>query len=144
MTETRNMKRPMSPRRKRYTTGIILALLVGAVIGAVMQLGEPNNGTSGLVLLDDTPLTPGFATGAAILWTVGLAVCLVIYHRSVDDHEEHAYLWAGLAAWYTFTLSAPTWWVLHRASLAPAPDVMLLFVGALAVNVAVWLWLKYR
>jgi len=141
MTETRNMKRPMSPRRKRYAAGIGLALVVGAVLGAVMQRGETGDG---LTIFSNAPLTPGFAAGAAILWVVGMIVSLTMYHRAVDDHEERAYLWAGLAAWYTFTLSAPTWWVLHRASLAPAPDAMLLFAGALAVNLIVWLWLKYR
>ena len=141
MTETRNMKRPMSPRRKRYAMGLGLALVVGAVLGAVMQRGETGDA---MTIFSNAPLTPGFAMGAAFLWVVGMVVSLAIYHRSVDDHEERAYLWAGLAAWYTFTLSAPTWWVLHRASLAPAPDLMLLFAGALVVNLIVWLWLKYR
>ncbi|MGH6633774.1 hypothetical protein [Sphingopyxis sp.] len=144
MTETRNMKRPMSPRRKRYWTALGLAGAFGGVLGAWMQSAQSDGTTIGLALLSNSALPVNFAIGASIAWIVGMAVSLILYHRSVDDHEERAYLWAGTAAWYALTLAAPTWWVLHRASLAPAPDVMLLFLGALAVNAIVWLWLKYR
>lgn len=140
----KSTKRPMSPRRKRYLTALGLAGLFGGILGAWMQIAQSGASPTDLAMLSNSPLTPNFAIGASVIWIVGMIVSLVLYHRSVDDHEERAYLWAGTAAWYTFTLAAPTWWVLHRASLAPAPDVMLLLVGALAVNLVVWLWLKYR
>ena len=137
-------KRPMSPRRKRYWTALGLAGAFGGVLGAWMQMTQTDGATIELALLSNSALPANFAIGSSIVWVVGMAISLILYHRSVDDHEERAYLWAGTAAWYTLTLAAPTWWVLHRASLAPAPDVMLLFLGALAVNATVWLWLKYR
>lgn len=144
MTETRNMKRPMSPRRKRYWTALGLAGAFGGVLGVWMQSAQSDGATIGLALLSNSALPASFAIGASVVWIVGMAISLILYHRSVDDHEERAYLWAGTAAWYTLTLTAPTWWVLHRAGLVLAPDVMLLFLGALAVNAIVWLWLKYR
>ena len=144
MTETRNIKRPMSPRRKRYWTALGLACAFGGILGAWMQSTQSDGATIDIALLSNSALPISFAIGASIIWVVGLAISLILYHRSVDDHEERAYLWAGTAAWYALTLAAPTWWVLYRASLAPAPDVMRLFLGALAVNAIVWLWLKYR
>lgn len=144
MTETGKIKRPMSPRRKRYFLALGLAGLFGGILGAWMQFASPGDPTVGFALLGDSPLTPNFAIGASILWIVGMIVSLVIYHRAVDDHEERAYLWASTAAWYAITLAAPTWWVLARAGLAPSPNAMLIFLGALVVNCAVWLWLKYR
>ena len=136
-------RRPMSPRRKRYTMALVLAGMFGGILGGWMQFSQGNT-TAGLAILGNSPLPANFAIGASIIWIAGMIVSLVIYHRAVDDHEERAYLWAGTVAWYTIALAAPAWWVLHRASLAPAPDVMLLFAGALVVNGAVWLWLKYR
>lgn len=144
MTERGNAKRPMSPRRKRYLTAIGIAALIGGIMGVWLQIDSPGGSPASLAPLSNSPLTPSFAVGASILWVIGLIVTLFIYHRAVDDHEERAYLWAGLAAWYTFVLSAPTWWMLHRAGLAPPADAILLFAGALVVNCIVWLWLKYR
>jgi hypothetical protein len=140
----KRVKRPMSPRRKRYWTALGLAGLFGGILGAWMQFAERDGPAAGVALLSNSPLTPAFAVGASAVWVAGMIVSLILYHRAVDDHEERAYLWAGTAAWYAFTLAAPAWWVLARADLAPPPDAMLLFLGALAVNLAVWLWLKYR
>ena len=136
-------KRPMSPRRKRYWIALGLAGVFGGVLGAWMQIAQGSASTMDFAMLSNASLPPNFAIGASIIWVVGMIVSLTLYHRSVDDHEERAYLWAGTAAWYTITLAAPTWWVLHRASLAPAPDLMLVFAVSLVVNLLVWIWLKY-
>lgn len=137
-------KRPMSPRRKRYFIALGLAGLFGGVLGAWMQISQNAEHSTGFAMLSNSPLPTNFAIGASIIWVVGMIVSLVIYHRAVDDHEERAYLWAGTAGWYTITLASPAWWVLARAGLAPPADAMLIFAGALVVNCAVWLWLKYR
>src|SRR3546814_12235075 len=52
-------------------------------------------------------LSPGFAVGASLLWTAGLAIGMVLYHRSIDDHEERAWLWACVAGWYALLFPAP-------------------------------------
>lgn len=137
-------KRPMSPRRKRYFSALVLAGVFGGILGGWMQAAQRGGSASDLAILSNAPLPANFAIGASIIWVVGMAISLFIYHRAVDDHEERAYLWAGTAGWYTISLAAPTWWVLARAGLAPPADSMLIFAGALVVNLVVWLWLKYR
>jgi len=62
------------------------------------QAGPPNRG----------------AIGASLFWAVGLAISMTIYHRAIDDHEERAWLWAGLAGWYAFIFPAPVWSLLIR------------------------------
>lgn len=143
MAETRNTKRTMSPRRKRYWTALGLAGAFGAILGVWMASNQPA-GRHGFDILLGGPLSTNFATGASIFWGIGLTISLVIYHRAIDDHEERAWLWAGLAGWYAFIVPAPVWWVLNRASLAPPTDTMLLFLFSMAVNAIVWLWLKFR
>ena len=137
-------RRPMSPRRRKYWIALGLAGVLGGIIGGWLGADQPDGPAAGLVLLGNSPLSVNFAIGASILWLAGMAVCMIIYHRAIDDHEERAWLWACTAGWYTFMFAAPVWWVLHRASLAPPADAMLIFLGSLAVNGVVWLWLKYR
>lgn len=145
MTDTgKPAKRPMSPRRKRYLTAIGLSLAIGGLIGIWKRAVTPATQDTSLLFLGDATLTSGFAIGASLLWAIGLAICIPLFHRSVDDHEERALLWAGLAAWYAFALAAPVWWLLHGASLAPPVDAMLLFTGSIIVNAVVYLWFKFR
>lgn len=143
MTDAKTAKRAMSPRQKRYWTSLGLAGVIGGIIGGWMVLDQPTD-RGAADLLGNGALTPEFAAGASIAWTLGLAICMVIYHRSIDDHEQRAWLWAGLWGWYAFIFTAPVWWVLHRASMAPAPDAMLLFLLSMAANAVVYLWLKFR
>lgn len=141
---TEQSTRTMSPRRRRYMLAITLSVLLGGVLGGWLAIANPDGPAGGIALIDGSPLTRNFAIGASILWVAGMGLCMLLYHRAIDDHEERAWLWACLAGWYSFMFSAPVWWVLHRASLAPPPDAMLLFLGSLVVNAVVWLWLKYR
>lgn len=135
--------RAMSPRRQLYWSSLGGSALLGAVIAILLQIdeGSERNAAS---LLGDGPLSPDFAVAVAALYIVGLAAACLAYHRAIDDHEERAWLWAGLAGWYTFILPAPAWWVLHRAAVAPPVNAMLLFLFSLLINAIVWLWLKFR
>ena len=144
MHGNKKSRRPMSPRRKLYAASIGLAGLVGAATGGWMVASDPADGETGLALAANSPLTADFAIGASVLWVVGMAVCMLLYHRAVDDHEERAWLWACVAGWYSIMFVTPVWWVLHRADLVAAPEAMLLFVISLIVNFFVWMWLKYR
>lgn len=136
-------RRRMSPRRRRYWTALGFSGVIGGIIGAWMVIDQPE-GRSAIEMANTGALSTGFAIGASIFWTVGLAIASIVYHRSIDDHEEHAWLWAGLWGWYAFIFAAPVWWVLHRASIAPAPDAMILFVFSLLSNAIAYLWLKFR
>lgn len=135
--------RTWSPRRRRYWFTLAFCAAIGGVVGGWLVADQP--GGRGLFeTLASGALSAGFAIGASLLWTIGLAIGMILYHRSIDDHEERAWLWAGVAGWYAFIFPAPVWWVLHRAGLAPPADAMLLFFLSLMVNCIVYLWLKFR
>lgn len=136
-------RRPMSPRRRRYWMSMGFAAAIGGLIGGWMVIDQPE-GRSAIELAGSGPLSASFAIGASIFWTLGLAISMVFYHRSIDDHEERAWLWAGTAGWYAVMFPAPVWWVLHRAGLAPPADAMLLFLLSMVANAIVYLWLKFR
>src|SRR3546814_2765499 len=79
-------------------------------------------------LFDNGALAPSVAIGLSALWVVGLVVSLIIYHRTVDDHERHAYHRGALAGFSAFVFPCPVWWVLARAELAPPVEAMPLFL----------------
>ena len=141
----------LTPRKRRYWQALGFCAVIGGVIGGWLaadqrgwlDAGQPSS-REFTEMLATGSLSPGFAIGASLLWVGGLAIGMTFYHRSIDDHEERAYLWAGVAGWYAFIFPAPAWWALHRAGLAPPVDVMLLFLLSLIVNAAVWAWLKFR
>ena len=132
-----------SPRKRRYGFALVFCALIGGVVGGWFSAQRPDDGSM-MEAITQSPLTPAFAIGASLLWLGGLAIGMTLYHRAIDDHEERAWLWAGLAGWYAFIFPAPVWWALHRAALAPAPDIMLMILFSMIVNGAVYLWLKFR
>lgn len=139
----RPMFKGWSQRRRRYWLSLALCAMVGGIVGAWFSVERPYD--QGLLeAAASMPFGTEFAIGASGLWLVGLSVGSIFYHRSIDDHEQRAWLWAGLAGWYVVVLVAPVWWVLHRAALAPPADAMLLFLASLIVNGVVHLWLKFR
>ncbi len=145
MTDTnKTAKRPMSPRRKRYLIAIGFSVAIGGIIGIWSRTVSPGAPDTAFLFLGNPALTASFAVGASLLWAIGMAIGIPLFHRAVDDHEERALLWSGLAAWYAFAFAAPVWWLLHRADLVPPVDAMLLFAGSTIVNVIVWLWFKFR
>ncbi|MDO9369345.1 MAG: hypothetical protein Q7T68_12320 [Sphingopyxis sp.] len=131
-----------SRRKRLYWASLGGAALLGVMSAALLQSGDVELGVD--ALFTNGALSPSIAIALSLLWAVGLAITMTIYHRAIDDHEERAWLWAGLAGWYAFIVPAPAWWILHRASLAPPADVMLLFVLSMVVNAIVYLWLKFR
>jgi len=135
--------RALSPRQRRYWSALGLSGIIGGIIGGWMVLDQ-ETGRGAADLFGSGALSPNFAVGASLLWAGGLAAGMILYHRAIDDHEERAWLWAGLAGWYAFIFPAPIWWALHRAALVPPVDVMPLFLFSLLVNGAVYLWLKFR
>ncbi|MCW0199550.1 hypothetical protein [Sphingopyxis sp.] len=135
--------RALSRRRRHYWTALGLAAVIGGIVGVWASFDQPAN-RGAIEMAFTGSLSANFAIGASLFWVIGLLVSMVIYHRSIDDHEERAWLWAGLAGWYAFIFPAPVWWVLHRAGLAPPADAMLLFVLSMVTNGVVYLWLKFR
>ncbi len=132
--------RSWSPRKRLYWISLILSGALGFVAALVMQAG--GGGTGGLY--SNAAMTPTVAIALSAMWVVGLTIALILYHRTVDDHERQAYHLGALAGFYAFVFPCPVWWVLWRADLAPAVEAMPLFALSLAANAIVYFWFKFR
>lgn len=131
-----------SRRKRLYTTSIFGSGLLGLIFAVLISSGQSGGATN--PFFSDSALSPQIAVVLALIWGVGISIAVVAYQRTVDDHERHAYLWAGLAGYYAFVIPAPAWWVLARADLVPPMNAMMLFALTMIVNAVVYLWLKFR
>ncbi|WP_447763294.1 hypothetical protein [Sphingopyxis panaciterrae] len=137
-----NFWKGWSRRKRLYWGCFVAAVLLGALTAIVASSGADDLSID--PIFGNGALSPTIAVTLAALWVLGLAILVPVYERVIDDHERQAYLRAGLASYYSFAIPIPAWWVLHRAGLAPPVDAMLLFFLAFFVNLAVYLWLKFR
>ena len=90
------------------------------------------------------PVTASLATVALIV-TLGVAAWL--YQRTIDDHEERAYLLGSLIAYYFVSLAIPCWWLLSRGGIVPPLDFAAAFsivLVSFVIQAAVWAWFKFR
>ena len=134
-----------SAYEQRYSKMIFLLFAAGIVLGVL--IGIAGGGRTGDTLFSNGPLDPTLAAVAALAVVVTLAGTLVFYHRSIDDHEQQAYLWANSLAFYFLALALPAAWLLARGGLiAPIGigTVMLILLVAFVINFVTWAWLKYR
>jgi hypothetical protein len=131
-----------SRRKRLYTASIAGSALLGLLTAILLRSGQSDIAAD--PFFSNSALSPQIAILLALLWGVGISIAVFIYQRTIDDHEQRAYLWAGLAGYYAFVIPAPMWWVLARADLAPPVDAMLLFTVTIITNAIVYLWLKFR
>ena len=130
-------------RKRLYTVSLLLAGVLGLVSAITLRLGVDDLATTN-PYGGGGPFDPRIAVGMAAIWLIGMGLVVLLYHRTVDDHEKQAYLWAGLAGYYAMVFVTPVWWLLARANLVPPVDAMALFLFVIIVNGIVYLWLKYR
>lgn len=133
---------PWSPRKRRYMFSLVISLFVGIMASVLLRIGSTEDPS--LHILTDGPFSATAAWILSGLWLFGMGISIFIYQRSVDDHEEKAYLWGGLAGFYAFIFPTPVWWLLSRADIAPPVDAMTILILALFANAVVYLWLKFR
>lgn len=131
-----------SRRKQLYWASLILAAALGLFSSMALQLETVAGSDQGL--FESGAIGPGVAIALSAIWIGGMGLSILLYHRSVDDHEKQAYLWGGLAGFYAIVFPAPTWWLLARAELTPPVHGMALFLLALIANAVVYFWLKYR
>lgn len=131
-----------SRRKRLYTASIAGSGLLGLLTAILLRSGQAD--VTSDPFFSNSALSPEIAILLALLWGIGISIAVFIYQRTIDDHEQRAYLWAGLAGYYAFVVPAPMWWVLARADLAPPVDAMLLFAVTIVTNALVYLWLKFR
>lgn len=131
-------------RRDRLNNKILLVFgAAGGAIGLVLAFtGDMSTQNPNAFSSDPIP-----AIVAVILAVViGLIMPLLSYYwhlKVVDEQEEAAYRAGALIAMYAFWFTAPTWWLLWRGGLLPAPDGIALYMMTIVTALIVWLWKKY-
>jgi hypothetical protein len=121
-------------RRRRYWTLMGLALAAALVIGLAGRiLGTPYG-----------PIAPAAAIGLAAALLLLTVVGNWVYFRSIDELEVASNLVGGLWGFYAFVVGWPLWHLLWRGGLAPQPEMLPLYVGAVAVSVAAFLWKRFQ
>jgi hypothetical protein len=137
---TKAIGTPTSRERRNYAVLLVSGAL-GGVIGMALTLG----GGSPLDAFTNSPLPAWLAILIALPIAVLLPVICVYWHRhAVDEQEAAAYKLGALLGIYTYFIGAPTWWVLWRGGLLPAPDGIPIYLVTLTVTGVTWLWAKYR
>ena len=134
-----------SSYERRYARTMLILGCAGLPVGVL--LGAAGNKTPHETLFSNAPLDPLLAGLAAITLVIVLGASLVLYHRSIDDHEQQAYLWANSLAFYFLALALPAAWLLARGGLIAPIGIgtaMLILLAAFCINFTVWAWLKYR
>ena len=129
---------------KMWMIIIGLSLPIGAAV-AVLGLSDQSRGFS--LILSNAPIAPLTAILVSIVMTLLLVVAAIIYHRTIDDHEEHAYLWGSTISYYFLILAFPLHWLLARGGLVPTLTIgiaLLLILISCLVQAIVWALFKFR
>lgn len=138
----------MSKFDRRYWKmwGIVVGLSIPIGLGvAVLGLSDQARGFS--LVLSNSPIAPLTAVGVALGVGILLVAAAIIYHRTIDDHEERAYLWGSTLAYYFLILAFPLHWLLARGGLVPAMSIgiaLLLVLLSCIIQAIVWALFKFR
>ncbi|MEA1071494.1 hypothetical protein [Sphingomonas sp. LY160] len=134
---------------RRYSKMWIWVGSLGLPIGVAIALLSPSPAPEAVL---ETAFTSGpIPANAAILLSVLLLATLggatVLYHRTIDDHEERAYLWGSQVAFYALAFALPVYWLLERGGVVPTLTsgiAMLLLLASFVIQGGVWAWFKFR
>ena len=138
----------MSGFDKRYWKMWAIVFGLSAPLGAVLAgfgLDDPGGGFS--MMLSNSPIAPLTAILVSIVVSILLIASLVIYFRTIDDHEERAYLWGSNVAFHFLALAFPLYWLLARGSLVPQITIgiaLLIILLSCIVQAIVWALFKFR
>ena len=128
-------------RERRNRVVLVVCGALGGIIGMVLSLA----GTTPMGAFSNEPIAPWLAAALAFPIGVLLPLLCIYWHRSVaDEQEAAAYNKGALIGLYFYLIGAPTWWLLWRGGLAPAPDGILIYFVTISVTGVIWLWAKYR
>ena len=84
-----------------------------------------------------------------VLLMLVLAVTTIVYGswrfmRAIDEVELQDNLWSSYAAYGVYALLFPIWWVLGKAGITSEPNDWLIYLAALGIGLAYYLWRKWR
>jgi len=129
---------------KMWAVIVGLSVALGTGLAAFGQ-GEAGGGVTDFLSTD--PIAPMTAIVGSIAMIVVLGFTVVYYHRTVDDHEERAYLWGSTLAYYFLMLAFPLQWLLARGGLVPTltfGSALLIILSSCVVQALVWALFKFR
>lgn len=132
---------------KRYWRTWLMVTALGVPVGMVLALSTRRHGLDSINPFTSDPISASMAVLLAILVTGFFAAAVALYHRTIDDHEERAYLWGSQLAYYFLVLAFPAWWLLERGGIVGPITTAVALVAILVsflVQGAVWAWLKFR
>ncbi|HYD24278.1 MAG TPA: hypothetical protein VEB68_05745 [Croceibacterium sp.] len=134
---------PMSPNTRKANNLLMLAGVLGAVLGAVLSLGAVSLDDP-FALFSNGPMPPAVVIPAIAVWLLIVPVISWHWHRSIDEHEVEAYKFGGIAALYLYAFVTPAWWLAWRAGLVPAPETMVIYLAVIGLFGAGWFWRRSR
>lgn len=133
-----------SPKMREYQIIMAVTVLLGGVIGILMQVGAGPSHAKGLSALSyEASMTP--AVSAVLLATLPLLAWLYYrWHKTADEHEQAAYNFGGMLSLYAYFFASIGWWTAWRGGLLPEPDGFAIFWMVITVWLLGWLWRRYR
>lgn len=138
----------MSGFDKRYWKMWAIVFALSVPIGAVIAgLGFSDQSKGFSLILSNSPIAASTAILVSIVVSILLTASLVIYFRTIDDHEERAYLWGSNVAFHALALAFPLYWLLARGGLVPTLTIgiaLLIVLLSCIVQAAVWALFKFR
>ena len=135
---------PLSRREKLNNRILIGCGIFGGLVALILLISGDVSAQNPNILSSD-PISPVVAIILAIAIGVLLPLLSWYWHaKVVDEQEEAAYRTGALIAIYAFWYIAPTWWLLWRGGILPAPDGIALYMMTTFIALFVWFWKKYR
>ena len=132
---------------KRYWRMWMVVTALGIPVGAALAFSTRSDDLASLNPFRTEPIAAPIAILLAVLATGFFAAAVALYHRTIDDHEERAYLWGSQLAYYFLVLALPAWWLLERGGIVgpvTATVALIAILISFLVQAIVWAWLKFR
>ena len=135
---------PLSRREKLNNRILIGCGIFGGLVALLLSISGDVSAQNPNAFSND-PISPTIAIILAVAIGVLLPILSWYWHaRVVDEQEEAAYRTGALLAIYAFWFVAPSWWLLWRGGILPAPDGAALYMMTTFIALIVWFWKKYR
>lgn len=133
-------KEPLTRRERGNRNMYIACMLLGAVIGMVLAMVNPDKSFAAFT---NDPVPPILAGILAAIWGIGLPLMTIVWNRYLDEQEAHAYRTGAYYAFMLYGIGAPVWWILWRGGLVPEPNGVIIYYATVMTCGIIWLRMKY-